>query len=92
MKAASPFAKFLKQRREQSGLSQKVVSEKLGYTTPQFVSNWERGISTPPVQTIKKIAELYKIPVDEIFNLLLQETLQQVTYDMKRKFYGKKAL
>ncbi|MNK15803.1 helix-turn-helix protein [compost metagenome] len=91
MKAPSNFAKFLKQKRELSGLSQKFVSEKLGYTTPQFISNWERGVSTPPVQTIKKLADLYKIPVEEIFNLLLQETLQQVTFDMKKKFYGKKA-
>lgn len=79
------FAKYLKQKRELAGLSQKQVSEKLGYTTPQFISNWERGISTPPMKTVKKIAGLYSIPVDEIFNLLLQETLQQVTLDFKQK-------
>lgn len=79
------FAKYLKQKRELAGLSQKQVSDKLGYTTPQFISNWERGISTPPMKTVKKIAGLYSIPVDEIFNLLLQETLQQVTLDFKQK-------
>ncbi len=79
------FAKYLKQKRENAGLSQKQVSEKLGYTTPQFISNWERGISTPPMKTVKKLASMYSIPVDEIFNLLLQETLQQVTLDFKQK-------
>ncbi|NUN07536.1 MAG: helix-turn-helix transcriptional regulator, partial [Bdellovibrio sp.] len=59
--------------------------EKLGYTTPQFISNWERGISTPPMKTVKKLASMYAISVDEIFNLLLQETLQQVTLDFKQK-------
>lgn len=79
------FAKYLKQKRENAGLSQKQVSEKLGYTTPQFISNWERGISTPPMKTVKKLASMYSISVDEIFNLLLQETLQQVTLDFKQK-------
>ncbi|MEN0059427.1 MAG: helix-turn-helix transcriptional regulator [Bdellovibrio sp.] len=84
------FAKFLKTKREASGLSQKQVAEALGYSTPQFISNWERGLSAPPMKIIKKLADLYRIPVEDVFNLLLQDTLQQVTLDMKKKFYGKK--
>lgn len=80
------FSQYLKESRMAAGLSQRDVSEKLGYTTSQFVSNWERGMSTPPNKAVKKLVELYKVPMDEFLDLLLQETLQQVTLDFKKKF------
>jgi transcriptional regulator with XRE-family HTH domain len=85
------FGKFLKERREQMGLSQAVIAEKMGYTTPQFVSNWERGIAMPPIKTLKKLAEMYKVPQQEMFDIVLQATVHQVKVDLHRKFYGKKA-
>ena len=91
MKRQSEFAVFLKKKRSLAGLSQKEVSEELGYSTPQFISNWERGMSTPPMTAIKQLSILYKISMDEIFELLLKETVEQVTHDLKKKFYGKKA-
>ncbi len=90
MRKQSNLGKFLKEKRVKSGLSQKQVSEKFGYKSPQFVSNWERGVSTPPIKTIKKLAEVYKVSVDEFFKILLQFTLDQTTEEFKRKFYGKK--
>lgn len=86
------LAKFLKDKRETVGLSQKQVADKLGYTTPQFVSNWERGVSSPPLKTLKKIGELYNVSSDELFKVTLETTIQQVTMDLKRKFYGRKAV
>lgn len=86
------LAKFLKEKRENAGLSQKQVSDKLGYTTPQFVSNWERGVSSPPLKTLKKIGELYHVSADDLFKVTLESTIQQVTMDLKRKFYGRKAV
>lgn len=53
------IAKVLKDLRVQSGLSQGAVAKKLGYTSPQFVSNWERAISVPPVGTVKALAKIY---------------------------------
>lgn len=85
------LGKFLKESRESAGLSQRDVAVKLGYSTPQFISNWERSVSTPPLKTLKKISELYKVAPDELFNVLLAEQVQQLTVDLKRKFYGKKA-
>lgn len=85
------LGKFLKERREKAGLSQKDVADKLGYSTPQFVSNWERGVSTPPLKTLKKIGDMYSVSADELFNVTLNYQVQQMTIDLKRKFYGKKA-
>lgn len=82
------LARFLKNKRMASGLSQIEVAEKLGYSTSQFVSNWERGVASPPVKTLRRLATMYKIPVKEIYNLVLRITLQKAQTDLQREFYG----
>jgi transcriptional regulator with XRE-family HTH domain len=82
------LAQFLKEKRVIIGLSQKDIADKLGYSTSQFISNWERGISQPPLQTLRKLSEIYKINADEMFNVLLKTTIAQVEVDLKRKFYS----
>jgi len=85
------LAHFLKQKRVILGLSQKDVAEKMGYSTSQFISNWERGVSQPPLHAIRKLANFYKINADEMFNVLLKATVAQVEVDLKRKFYSSDA-
>jgi transcriptional regulator with XRE-family HTH domain len=81
------LAKFLKDKRKQAGLSQGSVAKKLGYTSPQFISNWERGLSRPPVATLRKIAQLYSISSDEMFEVILKATIGEVTAELTEKFY-----
>lgn len=81
------LSKYLKQSRHQAGISQGAVAKKLGYTSPQFVSNWERGLSQPPIPTLKKIARIYNIPADSMFEMTLKTTIDQVTTELKEKFY-----
>jgi transcriptional regulator with XRE-family HTH domain len=81
------LAQFLKEKRVGMGLSQKDVADKLGYSTSQFISNWERGVSHPPLHTLRKLSDLYKISADEMFSVLLKTTIAQVETDLKRKFY-----
>jgi len=82
------LAQFLKEKRTQSGLSQKDVATKLGYSTSQFISNWERGISQPPINTLRTLADMYNVAAEQMFNVLLEETMQQVQADLKKKFYA----
>ena len=82
------LAQFLKEKRTLSGLSQKDVATRLGYSTSQFISNWERGVSQPPINTLRTLALMYKISAEEMFNVLLEETIVQVEADLKRKFYA----
>lgn len=84
------LANFLKEKRIRAGLSQKEVAEKLGYSTAQFVSNWERGLSAPPVETLKLIAEMYNIDLDEVFQVTLESAVNRLTVDLREKFYTKK--
>ena len=48
----------LKEAREAKGLTQADLSEALGFTTPQFISNAERGICQIPPKHYKKLAKL----------------------------------
>jgi transcriptional regulator with XRE-family HTH domain len=50
------LGKFLKTTREAAGLSQGKLAVKLGYKSPQFVSNWERGLSKPPLTILDHYA------------------------------------
>jgi transcriptional regulator with XRE-family HTH domain len=52
---------FLKSKRQSAGLTQWFVAEQLGYSTPQFVSNWGRGLSIPPVHTLPALARFYAV-------------------------------
>jgi transcriptional regulator with XRE-family HTH domain len=65
---------YLRQKRLDSGLSQLDVARVLGYASPQFVSNWERGLVSPPLETIGVLIDLYKIPPDEVVDRILDET------------------
>ena len=51
----SDFAKNIKRRRLELGLSQEQLAEKLAVTR-QTVSNWERSVSFPDLQMLGRIA------------------------------------
>jgi transcriptional regulator with XRE-family HTH domain len=65
---------YLRQKRLDAGLSQLDVARVLGYASPQFVSNWERGLVSPPLETIAVLIDLYKIPANEVVERILGET------------------
>ena len=82
------FGQFLKTKRVEAGLSQEVVAKKLGYTSAQFISNWERGVSAPPIERLKSLAELYKIPHNHLIDVIVDETrdyLKTVFKSSKKK-------
>ncbi len=85
-KKGTALAQFLKEARSSAKLTQLDVSTHLGYDTPQFISNWERGVSAPPVAIIKKISELYKISAEKLFEIVLNEEIRARTEELRKKF------
>ncbi|QDK39762.1 XRE family transcriptional regulator [Bdellovibrio sp. NC01] len=83
------FAELLRELRVQSHLTQFEVAEKLQYATPQYVSNWERGISTPPVAHLKTLAKIFKYDDELLFEKFLQEEIRVITEDFKKQFTRK---
>jgi len=51
--------------RKQHNMSQGALAEKL-FVTPQAVSRWERSETQPDVDTIKKIAQIFGVTVEEV--------------------------
>ncbi len=64
---------YLKRRRIEIGMTQSEVASNLGYSSPQFISNFERGLCAPPLKNLKTLVNLYKIPKEEIISLMMKE-------------------
>lgn len=82
----SSLGKFIRDRRKKVGLSQWDIARELGYETAQYVSNWERGVSNPPMKTLKKLGELLDVQPDEFFNELLADTLKSAERNLRTQF------
>mgnify|MGYP003874816653 FL=1 len=56
--------------RLRSGLTQDELARKLSYSSAQFVSNWERGISLPPLDIMAKLCVVCKTSPDDLVDVL----------------------
>lgn len=64
---------YLQDKRTKANLSQGDVASKLGYSSPQFISNFERGLCAPPLSKLKQLVQLYKLNGEEVVRLMLKE-------------------
>lgn len=62
----------LKNIREKRGLTQKDVADALRYSSAQFVSNWERGISLPPLNILPRLAAVLSLSDKQCIDLFLK--------------------
>lgn len=72
--------------RKSAGLSQLELAKKLNYSNKN-ISKWENGDTTPSVFTLKEIAKLYGITIDD---LLKEDLLHEDVVDEKHKFLEKR--
>lgn len=77
------IGRFLKTKREKASLTQQDVSKHLDYTSPQFVSNWERGVSLPPMDVLPKLASLYAVGAKEMIDTMHKYHLQVIDHQKK---------
>ena len=62
------FNEKLKKMRQNRKLTQEAVAEQLGVSA-QTVSKWERGLLSPDIMLLPKIAVLYRCSIDSIFDM-----------------------
>lgn len=74
-----------KSLRERVGLTQRDVSDALGYSTPQFISNVERGRCRFPVQKLAKIRKLYRLSVEQVVDLFVSEEKLEISKALKTR-------
>lgn len=78
---------YLRQRRIDAGYSQVELGEILGYSSSQFVSNWERGLCAPPEDGLQKLIKLLKLNRET----LVFSMIQDYKVEVEEKIYRKKA-
>ena len=61
------FGSVISKYRKLNNLTQSQLAEKL-FVSPQAVSKWEKNQSEPDLATIKKLADIFEITVDDFFN------------------------
>ncbi len=59
------IAKFLKEERENSNLTQEEAAKRIG-VSKSIISKWETGKSYPPLENLSKIIETYGVSINEI--------------------------
>ena len=59
------FGEKIKSLREQNGITQDDLAERL-YVTRTAVSKWENDKGLPSIDTLKRIAELFGVTLDEL--------------------------
>ena len=92
------ISKSIISNRKKRGLTQEELAEKLDVSSAA-VSKWERGISTPELSMVCKMADCFEISVDELLgrtNLLLPEeekwndkSMQQYDLDLRKELITK---
>ena len=68
----SIIGKFIKQKREQKHLTQKQMSDLLGYENPQFISLMENGHSKIPLNILGQLLSILSIPEKKAIDLLVE--------------------
>ena len=74
------IGKYLKKKRKEIGLSQGEVAKWMGYSTSQFISNIERDMALPSLNSIKLYCEyiLDKKETNKLKQMFIKEYKRQV--------------
>lgn len=83
MKTRSDLGRLIQKKREAAGVTQKDVSTRLGFSSPQFVSNAERGRCLVPTKLLRKWASAIKMDPKELFQAQLRVLNSEMTENFK---------
>ena len=62
------FSSNLRYLRKERGMSQDELADKLGYKSFTTIQKWESGVSEPSVSTLKVIANIFGVSMDQMIN------------------------
>ncbi len=65
------LGKLFKLERVKTGLSQGKVCKALGYSTPQYLSNFERGLCSMPLEKLKRMIDMYSMDGEEVVRMIV---------------------
>ncbi len=60
------FKNNLRSLRRQKGLSQQDLAQEFGYKSFTTIQKWEDGTSFPPSETLRRLADFFRVSMDEL--------------------------
>lgn len=72
------FGQKLRKLREEKGITQQELAEKLGYVTNSYISDVEKGAFIPSEEKLKKIAKTLRVSFSKIKELLIESKLESM--------------
>ena len=69
------FGNYLTGLRKRSGMTQQLLAMKLG-VTDKAVSKWENGRSKPALAQLRRLAEIYRVSLDELIEMMEDRKLE----------------
>lgn len=79
----------LKKLRKLSGVSQQYVADICKWKSRQYVSNLERGVSMPPINSLDKLSKIYNVELDYLKEFILSESISNYEKKMRKKLWPK---
>jgi transcriptional regulator with XRE-family HTH domain len=77
------LGQYLRDQRVKKGLTQGEVAHELGYSSPQFVSNFERGLCAPPYSKVGSLIKLYRLNGEEVIRLIVKSYEKELRRELK---------
>lgn len=78
MNPKQEMGKYLAELRKRRGLTQRDVSAAMGYSTAQYISNFERGRTLPPMRRIGEIVRLLRADRKRVARILIAAQKKEV--------------
>lgn len=72
------FGNYILELRRKSGLSQSELADRIGVTN-KAVSKWETGKSKPTTDTLRKLAAIFHVPIEQLLSLKDKERKMKVS-------------
>jgi transcriptional regulator with XRE-family HTH domain len=76
---------LIRMARESQRMSQIELAKKLGYSSPQFVSLFERGASKVPVETLGQILEILGLDERKFIKLLVTDFKKRILHEISTR-------
>ena len=76
------IGQLFREKREHLGLTQQVLSKHLGLSSSQYISNIERGLCGPSLDTLVKLSELLRLDPHKLIDSMVDEYRK----NLKQKF------
>ncbi len=101
MNIKSNIGEQIARYRRRNAMTQEELAEQLNVSS-QAVSKWEQKITSPDIMLLPKLAEIFKISIDELFGMKVNtepvfDLVQSVPWDDDRQiriavYHGKKLM